>query len=184
MRRLVELATMAFGGVLIERPCAFCDSTDYHYDGLCNTGPCRSCGVQRREGGHIVHDYTVDDHKWTAWDYEPFDFTTRSGAFEQMLAVLRSNPELVQRYTTDIVRDYQYLIGGGEDERFIWAVRPWGTHIITRSDYGRGTLSYLRDNEPEARYFYWNGFVLDEVSHDTGRALSALPPVGWSTVTA
>lgn len=91
MNKSVHPVKLAYRGVLIERPCDWCDTVDIHFEDRCNSGPCAAitgfdidhdvvCGLSRyfpnrgNDFGHGVreHDQAVD-HKWVAHTYYPAD---------------------------------------------------------------------------------------------------------------
>ena len=164
-RLITHPAKLAYEGVLIERPCDFCDTTDLHFDNLCQQGPCRVCGVARHEQGRATHPLGSDGtwsgagmHDWTAHEYLPADFKIESPAFKAMLREVRRQGWPMS-YTSDLFRDYQNLTGTGrvyrdepwENRRFIWVLRSLGTHMFQPDGYGQGGLSYHADNEPSGR---------------------------------
>lgn len=188
MRNVVEPALLAYRGVLIERPCAWCDATSIHFDGLCQDGPCSVCGVPRREGGWASHPRNADgtwhvfpdseQHDWTPHSYLPADIDLDSPAFEAIVDVARTLG-MPERYTSDLFRDYQSIVAN-PGARFVWIVRQWGTHYIT--PVISGAVTYLRDNEPTAQVFWWNGFTLEPINWDTAAVLLVVP--SWTQVTA
>lgn len=186
MSLITHPTSLAYQGVLIERPCAHCDTVNLHFEGLCQEGPCLVCGVARRHAGSRHHDWYTSDHEWVAHTYYPADFTVRSEAFEQMLTQVK----LIGwpgHYTSDLFRDYQMLTGQGiykerlDQQRFVWVLRSMGTHLFVPDGYGRGGLQWHAENEKTAHVFVWNPFrtELTEVNYDTARAILALPPVQY-----
>lgn len=182
MTRIPSVRPFSFPyeGVLIERPCVFCDTVNYHFEGLCQDGPCAQCGEERRVEGRTHHDW-VTDHTWLAHTYLPADITIESPAFKAMLKVVRETG-FPSSYTSDLFRDYQNLTGTGrvykgqpmEDERFVWVLRQMGTHMFRHDGYGRGGLRYHIEQTPDARFFIWNRFTLEEVNADTASAVLAV----------
>lgn len=177
MSRAVEAQKLAYRGVLIERPCAFCDTNSYHLDGLCQDGPCTVCGQRRRDQGWATHplnaqglwrgSYDEPVHDWQPHSYLPADIDQNLPAFEAMVDEAR-HLGMPEHYTSDLYRDYQF-VRDNPDTRFIWIVRDMGTHIIVPATTGAiGAATYLRDNEQGARVYFWNG--------------SRLTPANWGIV--
>jgi hypothetical protein len=201
MREITYPARLAYRGVLIERPCVHCDTTDLHFDGRCQHGPCTVCGLPYRTEGWPTHP--VDEHgeyrsslpmhEFSYGSYAPADFEAEvPAAFDALVSLVRfiGWPE---HFTSDLFRDYQMLSRQGlyhttPPRRFIFAVRPTGTDIILpHADVM--SEPRLRSNE---RFFVWNevylpglGFIecteeqarilLREWHADEQRALNAAP---------
>src|SRR5262245_59307891 len=106
MRSIIYPAKLAHRGVLIERPCAHCDTTDLHFDGKCSTssrGPCTICGLPYRSGeggGWPTHPVDVNGkwgtqtdlpyHDFTPGSYIPADFSPDvPAAFDAIVAMAR-----------------------------------------------------------------------------------------------
>ena len=170
---------LAFLGVLIERPCAHCDTVDLHFDGLCNSGPCAVCGIGKHSNGWQTHPVDVHGewrselpmHDFTPGIYFPADFEGPvPAAFEAILGVVREIG-MPGHYLSDLFRDYQQLVREAP-RQFIWAVRSTGTDIILpHADIMREPR--LDANE---RFFTWDetylpGLGLNEVSKEDARAL-------------
>lgn len=187
MRELVTPTSLAYRGVLIERPCFFCNTADIHMDGLCNAGPCMVCSVHKHVDGWATHPAAPDGkwhgsydeplHDWQPHSYLPADIDENLPCFEQIVDAARS-VAMPEAYTTDLYRDYQFIRDVSEhpdstDLRFVWAVRRWGTHILWQHGW-LGTLAYLKHNEPTAKLFYWNGFGLAPCDFDTAHVLLSI----------
>jgi len=178
------MARLAYRGVLIERPCTFCDLTDNHYDGLCNDGPCRICGVRKRQEGWATHPLEADGqwrsfpsgeaHDWAPHSYMPADVDENLPAFEAIVDAARSLG-MPERYTSDLFRDYQLCLQYRDEARFIWVVRQWGTHMIFPSTTGwQGAVHWLQQNEATSQVFSWNGYSLEPVNWETAGAILAV----------
>lgn len=174
MRPVTEPISLGCNGVLIERPCRWCDTTSIHFDGLCQDGPCTVCGIAKRRDGWATHPCNPDgtwqtfpdtsQHDWTAHHYEPAMVEGDLPAFEAITAAALKLG-WPTRYTSDLFRDYQFIRDNEPDIRFLWIVRESGTHIVVPGHDGAiPTAEYLRDNEHGARAFWWDGKQLREVS--------------------
>jgi len=183
---VVHPVKLAFRGVLIERPCAHCDTVDLHFDGHCPSGPCTVCGQPRRFDGWPSHPLDVHGqwrtelplHDFTPGTYSPADFgQDLSAAFLAIVDQARQIG-LPEHYTSDLFRDYQALMslgpwrGAPKPRQFIWAVRSTGTDLI-QPHAGLMTEPRLRSNE---RFFAWDetclpGLWLCEVSESSALGL-------------
>lgn len=165
-------AKLAYRGVLIERPCAHCDTVDLHFEGRCSTssnGPCTVCGLPYRSGdggGWPTHPVDVHGeyrsslpmHDFEPGYYIPADFESDVPvAFDAIISTVLEIG-LPEMFTSDLFRDYQLLSSQGlwrtapAPRRFIFAVRSTGTDIIL-PHAGLMTEPRLRANE---RFFAWD----------------------------
>jgi hypothetical protein len=185
MRAYTNASLLAYRGVLIERPCFWCDTTSIHMDNLCSDGPCAICGVRRHVNNWASHPATADGvwrgnyseplHDWAPHTYLPADIDRDLPAFEAMVDTARvlGMPE---HYTSDLFRDYQF-VAHDDKQPFVWIVRRSGTHIVTAHPNSLGGLKWLRDNEPDAHVFYWTGADLRPTNYDV--AQQCLRVTGW-----
>jgi hypothetical protein len=199
----INPAKLAYRGVLIERPCANCDTVDVHFQGKCNSGPCQVCGETERERG-TWHAY-VHNHEFVHGTYYPADIEfpctcdaaikwhhihkpgcgSIERAFHTILAkVLEIG--MPEHYSSDLFRDYQYISGLGVRrgqpviKRFIWAVRVTGSDLYL-PEVGLNTVWGERENE---RYFAYDGVThgplgdFPEVNLATARTLLSVWRIG------
>lgn len=173
-----DAVKLPYRGVLIERPCFNCDTTDMHFEGECSQGPCTVCGETR--GSHYQGAIDSTPHDWTPNVYQPALIANAPDPFNEMVdnARLIGSPA---HFSSDLYRDYQLLCGLGlykhsEPVRlFIWGVRSTGTDVLTEHTT-RSTAVLLLDRAEHI--FEWNGFSLRETDRETALALLAAYRIG------
>lgn len=167
----VQTATLPYHGVLIERPCSVCDTTDLHFDGRCMQGPCTVCGELR--GTHYQGAAGVEPHEWTGASYQPALIADAPASFDAIISMARLMG-MPAHFRSDLYRDYQALTNQGlwsrsqPLQRFIWTVRSTGTDLITERTRAQTAELLIVRNE---RHFLWQDNVLTEVS--AAQALAA-----------
>lgn len=95
---------LAYRGVLIERPCANCDTVNVHFEGMC------------------------DAFRGDTNTYYPNDFEQSVPAlFDAMVDTARM-VGMPEYFTADLFRDYQWITNH-PGEGFVWSVRDTGSDI-------------------------------------------------------
>jgi hypothetical protein len=161
-----------------------------HIDWHCVCGDAASSHVSRadKEECHGHCQRTARDCNGAG--YRPIPHMNRTPAISAIFTAA-GQVQWPKHYTCDLSTDYQVLTRDDAPDRFLWILREMGTNLIhlDRTDewtqgYNRSALKWFAENHPEAHVFHWNGFTLSEVNYDTARVLLAVPPVGWTQVTA
>lgn len=174
------LDKLPYRGVVIDRPCANCDTCDVHFQDECAMGPCTVCGEKR--GTHYAWP-EGPQHEWTPNHYQPALIAEAPVAFNAMITMVR-HTGMPAHFMSDLYRDYQLLKGEGmyrhdaPPDRFVWGVRSTGTDLITEHTV-RSTAQLLI--ERAEKLYAWNGHHLREIGRETAMVLTAKYRIGKRT---